>query len=122
MPDLPVVHVALTTVVVVVATERATRPVGSASVELADDAGQHLVVVERTWDGGVLPVPESAVVDPLVLVVAAVEREARVAPQTSHLVAGLRLDFGDEGGRLLGVDGAGEHEVLPDEEAHGVAQ
>jgi hypothetical protein len=79
VPDLPVVDVALTTVIVVVSPERATRPVRSASVELGYDAGQHLVVVESAGDGGVLAVPEGAVVDPLVLVVATPQSEARVA-------------------------------------------
>jgi hypothetical protein len=122
MPDLPVVHVTLTRVVVVVAPERATRPVRGASVELGDDGGQHIVVVECARDPVARLVPVELVVDPLVLVVAAVEREARVASQTTYLVAGLRLDLGDEGGWLLGVGGAGEHEVLPDEEAHGVTE
>jgi len=45
-----------------------------------------------------------------------------MAPQAAYLVAGLRLDLGDERGGFLGVDGAGEHEILPDEEAHRVAQ
>jgi hypothetical protein len=54
VPDLPVVHVALTAVVVVFAPERAPRPVRGAPVEPGDDAGQHLVVVERARDGGVL--------------------------------------------------------------------
>src|SRR5829696_2646193 len=89
VPDLPVVHVALTTVVVVVTPERATRPVGGASVELGGDAGQHVVVVERAGDPVARVVPVDLIVDPLVLVVTAEERKARVAPQPAHLVAGL---------------------------------
>src|SRR5215216_1479694 len=45
-----------------------------------------------------------------------------MAPQAAYLVAGLRLDLGDEGGGFFRVDGAGEHEVLPDEEAQRVAK
>src|SRR5829696_7477452 len=122
VPDLPVVHVALAAVVVVVSPEGAAWPVGGLSVELGDDARQQLVVVERAGDGGILAVPEGAVVYPLVLVVAAPQGQAGVAPQAPDLVAGLGLDLRDEGAGFFGVDGAGEHEVLPDEEAHGVAQ
>src|SRR5215218_8095728 len=122
VPDLPVVHVALAAVVVVVSPEGAAWPVGGLSVELGDDARQELVVVERAGYGGILAVPEGAVVYPLVLVVAAPQGQAGVAPQAPDLVAGLGLDLRDEGAGFFGVDGAGEHEVLPDEEAHRVAQ
>jgi len=102
---------------VVAAPEGTARPVRGASVEIGDDAGQHFVVVERAGYAIARVVPVDLVVDPLVFVVAAKEREARAAPQATYLVAGLRLDFGDELGWLLGIGGAGEHEILPDEEA-----
>ena len=88
MPDLPVVYVALTMVVVVVSTQGATGPVGSASGELGDDARQHLVIVEWAGDALTRVVPVDPVGDPLVLVVAA--KEPRLRRRKSRVLQGRR--------------------------------
>jgi hypothetical protein len=79
------------------------------------------VVVEGAGDPVPAVLPVEPVVDPLVFVVAAPERQGGMGAQARHLVARLRLDFGDELG-CLRVGGAGKHEVLPDQKAEPVAE
>ena len=96
VPDLPVVHVAVLARVVVGAPERRAGPVRDVAVELGDHAREDLVVEARAGDPRAAALGELAVVDPLVLVVAAPQRERGPAAQAGDLVARLGLDLGGE--------------------------
>ena len=120
VPDLPVVRVALLARVVVVAAERRARPVGRVRIERRDRARQDLVVEQRAGDALAAALGELHVVDPLVLVVAAPQRERGVAAEPRDLRPRLQLDL--LGQRRLRVGRAREHEVLPHEQPDAVAE
>jgi hypothetical protein len=129
VPDRPKVHVAATVAVPIVGEVRGPAagrggPPGPVGIELADYSAKSALV-------------ESVVVDDIahgvflgfgipaegaeVLVVAAPESEAGMVHKSLDLMANFRLDLGEEG-RLRGVEGAGEHAILPDEDALLVAE
>ena len=129
VPDAPIVHVAAAVRVPVVAeVARARRgrggPEGAARIELADHAAHgalvETIVVDDIARGILLRllVPGYGAEG---LVVAAPEGDGRVVAEPPHLVAEFPLHEVEEGG-VGGIEGAGEHRVLPDEETEFVAK
>ena len=97
---------------------RAAGPVRPGRVELADDARQQVEVVAarpRCGRRAARCQPQSNAA-PDVLVVAVPQHQARVRHQPGDVLARLGLDLGGER-LLLRVGGAGEQEVLPDQQA-----
>jgi len=122
VPGVPVVAVAIFLAVVVIPTVGAARPVGRNAIQGGHDARQQVVVEQRAGHGIAGAGEVAHVVQPLVLVVAAPQRQAGVASQPPHLIPGLGFHLGGEIRHVLRVRSAGEHEVLPDQDAQRVAQ
>jgi hypothetical protein len=104
---------------------RRARRVEALRILLAHDGGQDLLedALVPALDGGLrvlaeveLPLPAPTLPGRLVLVVARPEREARVVAQAPHVVDGLAAHVLEEG-VVARIHAAGEHEVLPDEDA-----
>ena len=120
VPHVPDVHGAVPLVVGVAVVPERVRAGGRVRprrVELRDDAGQQLAVVQVAPGAAPEP-PGPAPVDraPGVLVVAVPEHERRVRAEPGDVLAGLGLDLGAH--RLvLAVGRAREREVLPHEQA-----
>src|SRR2546430_491511 len=101
---------------------RAAWPVRPGRVEFGDDAREHVEVVARPpRTAGQLLLPAPGVEAPDVLVVAGPQDEAGMAGQAGQLFARLGGHLGGER-LLLRVRGAGEEEVLPDEEPEFVGE
>ena len=100
---------------------RAPRRVRPGRVELGDEPRQQVAVV-AVAPGAALRAPPASPSrrSPSVLVVPVPDDQRRVRAEPGDRLAGLRLDL-DGQPLLLGVGGAGEEEVLPDEHARLVA-
>src|SRR5439155_2125872 len=122
VPHLPVVQVAILRAVVVIPPVRATGPVSRFPIEFLHDLREKLVVVERTRNRIVRLIPIGAVMDPLVFIVAAPQRHAGMDTQPAYLVTSLRFYLIYKAGSILRVHGAGEHKILPNQNAQTVAQ
>ena len=125
VPHVPDVHGAVGRIVGVPCGRhrvRAARAVGARWVELGDDFGQHLGVVNpapRSVTERGLPVP--VLVAPDVLVAAVPQGQARVRAEPRHGLPGLGDHLAAQG-LLFGVRGAGEQEVLPHQQTQLVAE
>ena len=128
VPDVPVVHVALGVVLpgvaeVAGAAARRAGPVCARRVVLRHHLALHLRARHPLPAVEVLVV--ASFVEPVyraeALVVAAPYRNRRMVAQTAQLVGELVADFVQEP-VVRRVHGAGEHHVVPDEDAHFVAE
>ena len=118
MPDGPVVHVAGDHAVGVRTAERTAGPIGRSRIERRDRLGHDVVVVKEIAGQRVVP-PFDRIhktLHHLLFVVAAPERERRMVAQALDLVRNFGDDVLHKDRIVLGVRGAGEHEVLPDQQ------
>ena len=124
VPDLPVMHVAPVRVpwlVKAAAAGRAGRPVKGLRVLTAQDLREEVLIhLDIIGDLALGADPLAELDELLHLVVAAPQGEGRMVPQAADVVDELRTDILFKGIRQI-IHRAGEHEVLPYQQAQLVA-
>ncbi len=122
VPDLPVMPVAVFHAGIIAAAVGTAGPIRCLAVEFGYDLRQNLMIVERTRHRVIRLIPIALLMNPLVLIVAAPQGHTGMAAQAFDLIARLSFDFGHKFRIVFGVHGAGEHEILPDQQAQAVAE